>query len=248
MKPLASSLSLFFFAAAGALVACGSSSSSLSTADEDLIAVRACDGKACGASCSLCDGTDPSCVETAVLKACDGTGRCTAAAPSCTTPYDPCGGKQCGDTCRVCDPADPNCFETAVMKSCDAQGQCVPEIVECAAIDAGPAPYDPCGGKACGESCRICDPSDRDCVETAVIKACDADGRCVAGLPVCDAEDGGAAYDPCGGKQCGDTCRVCRPGDASCVETAVIKECSADGRCLPGVALCSATDGGAAPR
>lgn len=247
MNSRASSLSLSLLLATGTLFACGSTASPLSTSDEDLIAVRACDGKQCGASCRLCDGSDPNCVETAVMKACDGAGRCSAGTPACAAPYEPCGGKQCGDGCTVCDPADRNCFETAVMKSCDAQGKCVPEIVECSAIDAGPAPYDPCGGKKCGDGCTACDPADTDCIETDVIKACTADGQCVGGSPVCAAKDGGAAYDPCGGKQCGDGCRVCPPGDPSCVETAVLKECSASGRCVPGVALCGAKDGGAAP-
>ncbi len=75
------------------------------------------------------------------------------------------------------------------------------------------APYKPCAGKACGDSCTLCAPNATDCAETANLKACTADGECAsAGLwcingptncvpvPVCGANL------PCSGKKCGDTC------------------------------------------
>ena len=43
--------------------------------------------------------------------------------------------------------------------------------------------YDPCGDKSCGETCQVCPPDDNDCVETGVVKACDAAGECVR-IPV----------------------------------------------------------------
>jgi hypothetical protein len=48
-----------------------------------------------------------------------------------------------------------------------------------------------------------------------------------------DAPDGG--YDPCAGKNCGDSCQLCRPNDPNCVETSVVKWCNAKGACLDGV-------------
>lgn len=45
--------------------------------------------------------------------------------------------------------------------------------------------YDPCAGRSCGESCTLCDPRDPECVETAVLKQCSREGRCVAGFPSC---------------------------------------------------------------
>jgi hypothetical protein len=39
------------------------------------------------------------------------------------------------------------------------------------------------------------------------------------------------AYEPCDGKQAGDRCRLCAPDDPNCVETMILKTCSADGRC-----------------
>lgn len=47
------------------------------------------------------------------------------------------------------------------------------------ALDRHPtAAYDPCAGKACGEMCKLCAPDDKDCVETAVVKQCNASGQC----------------------------------------------------------------------
>jgi hypothetical protein len=38
--------------------------------------------------------------------------------------------------------------------------------------------YDPCEDKDEGETCELCPPDDEGCVETAVIKVCDAEGTC----------------------------------------------------------------------
>ena len=65
--------------------------------------------------------------------------------------------------------------------------------------------YDPCGDKSCGETCQVCPPDDNDCVETGVVKACDAVGECVADTgDLCEEAD----YVPCAGKSCGETCTV----------------------------------------
>jgi len=88
--------------------------------------------------------------------------------------------------------------------------------------------YEPCGAKACGELCTICDPNDADCVETAVVKQCGADGACSAQAPMCE-----STYEPCDGKMVGDSCTQCDPAVRDCVETAVLKFCQADGSCSP---------------
>ena len=54
-------------------------------------------------------------------------------------------------------------------------------------------------------------------------KAACKDGRCTAVA--------GRGYDPCAGKKCGDPCRLCAPDDANCMETAVMKQCNAQGTC-----------------
>src|SRR5258706_227333 len=48
---------------------------------------QACAGKTCGDTCTICDPADPSCIETAVLKACDRSNACvTSTTPDCSQP------------------------------------------------------------------------------------------------------------------------------------------------------------------
>jgi hypothetical protein len=48
-----------------------------------------------------------------------------------------------------------------------------------------PAAYNACEGKKAGDACTICAPDAKDCVETAEVKACDAEAKCSsAGSPV----------------------------------------------------------------
>lgn len=51
-----------------------------------------------------------------------------------------------------------------------------------AAPDGG---YLPCAGKSCNDECNICDPKQIGCVETQVIKLCDATGQCKPEVPSC---------------------------------------------------------------
>jgi hypothetical protein len=71
-----------------------------------------------------------------------------------------------------------------VVKACDAQGECKSETPICNAADAGP--YNPCAGKTCGTSCKICPPGDANCFETAEIKVCQVDGACNGQTPACN--------------------------------------------------------------
>lgn len=194
-----------------------------------------CADKTCGDSCNQCDPNDLDCVETAVLKACNDKGACVPALPDLCGDepgYDPCAGKSECDVCSLCDPNDPDCQETMVLKVCDASLQCViatPEICE-----DEPAPYEPCEAKACGDTCTICDPDDPDCVEDAIYKACDSNGKCVPEVPQCEAP----VYDPCGGKSACDHCSFCDPKDPDCIEDAALKVCDENLKCVysaPGV-------------
>ncbi|MFH0902995.1 MAG: Kazal-type serine protease inhibitor family protein [Pseudomonadota bacterium] len=47
------------------------------------------------------------------------------------------------------------------------------------------AVYDPCTGKTCGDSCRLCDPADPYCIETSVLKVCNPAGECTTNYPLC---------------------------------------------------------------
>ena len=83
-------------------------------------------------------------------------------------------------------------------------------------------------------SCTICDPADKNCVETMEVKQCDSAGKCSSGTAQCGtAGDAGTAYNPCAGKKCGERCNLCAPGDTSCIETALIKLCHPDSQCKP---------------
>jgi hypothetical protein len=155
-----------------------------------------------------------------------------------------CAGKSCGDSCSLCN-GRPNCFETAELKQCGESGSCSSRPAVCGggAVDAGPAPYQPCGGKSCGDTCRVCPPGDPSCFETAVVKLCQPDGACSASMPTCAPP----AYDACGGKACGDRCTACPPSDPGCFETAVIKQCDAKGSCSASAPVCGSADAGKPP-
>ena len=79
-----------------------------------------------------------------------------------------------------------------------------------------------CKGKSAGDTCRLCGPNERGCVETMVLKTCQKRGSrlyCRAGSPAPQ------AYDGCKGKRAGDSCTLCDPSDRGCVETMDVKSC-----------------------
>jgi hypothetical protein len=92
-------------------------------------------------------------------------------------------------------------------------------------------PYEPCAGKTCGDACTACAPNDPDCVETAVVKACDPSGQCVAAsTSAC------TAFDACTGKACGDACSYALPcayAEPPCMVPELGGHCSAQGECVP---------------
>jgi hypothetical protein len=55
----------------------------------------------------------------------------------------------------------------------------------CATSFPGCSGYQPCANKACGSPCTVCDPNDKECGETAVLKYCDATGMCSPNTPKC---------------------------------------------------------------
>merc|ERR1712203_1146543 len=115
------------------------------------------------------------------------------------TPYDPCAGKSEDASCRLCDPLDFSCFETAVHKTCQG-GTCQAAPSTTSAPTTTAAPYDPCAGKSEDASCRLCDPLDFSCFETAAHKTCQG-GTCQAAPSTTPAPATTAApYDACAGK------------------------------------------------
>ena len=87
------------------------------------------------------------------------------------------------------------------------------------------SPYDPCAGLTCGATCHLCAADATDCVEPAVLMACDGTGKCV--VP----GTGAACFEPCAGKVCGDACEPCAPG-LPCPMTPYAYQCDGSGRCL----------------
>jgi hypothetical protein len=144
-----------------------------------------------------------------------------------------CEKKACGESCTICAP-NTNCFETAVPKLCNAQGLCAASSTVQCSPPSPPTPYEPCGGKACGEQCSTCSPNDSTCSSTMELKVCHPDGSCKGGTPTCAPPK----YDPCEAKACGESCTQCAPDDSNCFETAVLKFCHPGGSCDATVPEC----------
>lgn len=51
-----------------------------------------------------------------------------------------------------------------------------------------------------------------------------------------------AAGGSCKDKRCGQSCSECPPGDESCMEILVLKQCNAKGECVPAKVECSSGD------
>ena len=99
----------------------------------------------------------------------------------------PCTAMGCGEDPDKCTPgetfeADDGCNTC----TCPASGKkSEAPCTEMACV------YVPCAGKKCGAACTLCAPGDPDCVESAVLKACNAKGECVSDAPAllgCDME------------------------------------------------------------
>ena len=93
---------------------------------------------------------------------------------------------QPGAPCRLCSDGSVACPSVR----CE-QKRCVYEFQQC------PPEYKPCAGKVCGDTCQICNPADPDCVETAVVKYCQADSSCAPTPPVCETSDTCASDQEC---------------------------------------------------
>lgn len=83
-----------------------------------------------------------------------------------------------------------NGSECVGVSGCDCEGadcdKLYQEVEACQKAHAECAgSYEPCAEKKCGAICTICDPTDKDCLETAVLKFCDAQGVCGSTEPLC---------------------------------------------------------------
>jgi hypothetical protein len=195
-------------------------------------AYDACAGKACGDSCTACPPGSTDCMETAVVKACDPSGRCLPRSEGmCGAADGACTGKKCGDECVIdppCRTATPPCMTPSVHGYCYNDSSCV----------AGPPPPCPqvppswgCVGKACGDGCGYCPPGTdpANCpVPTLVATVCDARLQCASAVTVtCSPQ---AA---CLGKPCGAACETC----PTCMDP-VAEYCDPSGACVKGTVTC----------
>jgi hypothetical protein len=94
-------------------------------------------------------------------------------------------------------------------------------------------PYDACAGKVCGDQCHDCPPGATGCVETMMLKGCDASGKCTSYL-----EAEASCYDPCAGKACGATCALCPPAATRCPPAGETGACDPEGKCVAVVPAC----------
>jgi hypothetical protein len=123
------------------------------------------------ALCQLCD--DGSCAATNV--GCNEDGSCGEITYTCA------GDEPMPDGCS----ADTDCPATRIAcAACEdgssacpsygcVDGQCVLAVPGCE------GEYDPCAGKAEGDTCSLCAPDDTDCFETGEIKVCQG-GECLS--------------------------------------------------------------------
>jgi hypothetical protein len=165
-----------------------------------------CDGVACPNSTAYCE---ENIAYGAVVSFCDpDNGECIMAPglppQDCSELGQTCKNGQCVDEPKGCDPMQATGVGACAMfmgytwngKACVGVSGCSCAGIDCDFLFDDPgqcedaygdctAPYDPCGDKMCGEACTLCDPKDKDCAETAVVKLCTAGGECTIGQPFC---------------------------------------------------------------
>jgi len=134
---------------------------------------------------------------------------------------------------------EESCGDQSESGECFCDAECLDFNDCCADFDEFCEVVDddgPCAAKDCGETCKLCAPGDVGCVETSVIKMCNAEGECTPSVPVCEGDPEPGAG--CANKSCGDSCTLCPPGDPNCFETSVPKFCSPDLDCKSSFPIC----------
>lgn len=150
------------------------------------------------AICMLCSNGESVCA-TADCQ----NGQCVTMFPDC--PSSQCMSSsdcpQMGAPCAACPGGEVSCPTVECIN-----GQCSGSWPGCPG-------YNPCDNKLCGESCALCDPADPDCVESQIMRFCDANGACADMFPRCDAPVECTSDADC--PQI-DACPPCPEGGTSC--------------------------------
>jgi hypothetical protein len=192
-----------------------------------------CTGRSCGDDCTGCGPADDC-----ESKTCDASGNCVLGSVSCGggtagtgmgVAYPDCGslggseGAMCGGQD---DKPVPECCDgsahlrcefvvctASIPGTCSGTFKAVPGSTAC----GGTGGYEPCAAKNCGDTCTLCDPNDKMCVETADIKVCTGTGgMCVSGAVDCSPPE---KCDPSGANTCGDGMACCEIGRCGPVGT-----------------------------
>jgi hypothetical protein len=125
------------------------------------------------------------------------------------------------EICQLCD--DGSC--AAANVACNPDGTCGDVTWECPSLDVGCEVAADCGEYTGDAPCLDCsqDPE----AEPGAVGGCPkyvcVEKACELKFPTC-------TYDPCDGKEDGDSCQLCAPEDPSCGEIAVSKVCTS-GKC-----------------
>jgi hypothetical protein len=117
----------------------------------------------------------------------------------------------------------------------EGDGNLGPGIGGSSGNDAGT--WTPCGDKSCGDPCSVCDPSDAECTETAVLKYCDQAGQCGSAFPVCGPSECKSTAD-C--PQPPAVCTPCPDGSYECARVDCIGgQCVSSGSTCPSPGQCT---------
>jgi hypothetical protein len=107
----------------------------------------------------------------------------------------------------------------------------------CCPPAAPPAqPFDPCAGKLCGESCRLCPPDDKGCTETADLKTCNFVGQCSSEPSMCSS---GASSCPAGQTWCYFSGHCVDAHCRTCCDSTAAPGCLMPADCGPSCTTCS---------
>jgi hypothetical protein len=154
---------------------------------------------------------------------------------------------ECPDECTpgTTFPADDGC------NTCSCPDSGLKSEAGCTAM--GCPEYDPCEGKSCGDTCSLCDPADKECIETGVVKVCNAGSACVTDNGMIDCDGGSKTnwYLSCGDPVCSG--HTDKPGMKLCTDEKAGDPCSDEGsECDPiddcnAVLVCTTSDPKTAP-
>ena len=126
-----------------------------------------CNNKKEGEICKICDPKNKDCIETAVIKICQ-NGFCKMGNPK--QKQKPC-PKECATWFDGCN----NCFCKTIgeIGGCTRKFCITKKEPFCLANSSKVKDkYDPCKNKNNGDICKVCDPLNKECMETEVIKTC----------------------------------------------------------------------------